>query len=203
MSNNCQCLSSQTKNVKLHFKIKQQLETTAQQFIASTVTHHNFDVIRFHNSKLVISVFGKSGHVNMTGIDSFQQIASSLRLFNEAFVDQHVTLEDCQVDCSTSKGRLCQGCMAAAGLSSSLTHSKLNLYCLGELFKGPSSPFIFSHRPHFFPGALLRSAGACTARGSVIVFSSGNYVLIGPKSAEGVVDLESAFLSRIRRRGGG
>lgn len=146
-------------NVKFHFKTPRTPALPLHK--APTVKKKNFHILKIQH--VVYSIF-LSGHVNVTGVKSFDNIPLAVKDFADIFgVLYDLCISSAVVDNSTAT-------VAIAN------KSPVSLYKLKDLFPYSS----VSLRPYFFPGAVIRRKNKCT----IIAFSSGKFVILGAKSLE-------------------
>lgn len=162
-----------THNVKLHFKTEKSVFKSRKSLKR---TYKNFCVEKI--SHFVFTIF-TSGHVNATGIKSFDEVNEAVSCFCEKF---DVCYKDCvkslKIDNSTS---------------SAYISSPEKIY-LPDLTKHLEEGTL-SLRPEFFPGAVLRRDKKCT----VVIFSTGRFIIIGAKSKEEAQDANNAICLLISR----
>ena len=154
-----------THNVKFHFKSNiRDLSYKTKNYIKST--HKNFIVLRIDEK--VFTIFN-SGHINVTGVKCFNDVYNTVRMFCNHFLecDYEYCKKSITVDNST--------CSAYIDV-------KKKLY-LPDLIKVTKRTV--SLRPDFFPGAVLREKNQPT----VVVFSTGKFIIIGGKSYSEVNEL--------------
>lgn len=174
-----------TCNVKGHFKInKSACEKICDILKSSDLAFdiknfHNFMVLRFPDQSYIYTLFTTSGHVNVTGIKSFDLVKDSADFFAKTF--DLVLDSDCvKVDNSTSTGRIIGG--------------RLNLLSVKSKLEDKCSNTSFILRPHFFPGGVIRRKKLPT----VILFASGKYIIVGSKSEEESIKTYTSICVNIR-----
>lgn len=158
-------MSYETHNVKFHFKVDK--KECLEYCLRKKLKNRNFDIHRI--GKKVFTVF-TSGHVNVTGVKSFDRVNESVLAFTSEF------------------GLSFQNCCETIVIDNS-TSSACVLLCNNERIdlsslKGKVENSTLSLRPHFFPGAVLRRKNKCT----IIVFTTGRFIIIGAKSQEAVCE---------------
>ena len=158
-----------TYNVKFNFKLDDKiLAAKLVDEIDTKKKQNNFRVIRI--DKIVYAVFS-SGHVNVTGVQDFDRVCDAIHNFN---VKYKIHADKCStaysVDNSTS----------TAYYFEEGSNKRINISTFKKTYTINREKVTISHRPHYFPGVILRRAGKCTA----ILFSSGRFIIIGAKSIE-------------------
>lgn len=165
--------SVKTSNVKAHFAV-----TVTESFEENLLSqagvkkHSNFYTVRPH-AEYVYTVFPKSGHVNVSGIKSFESVGAATNHFLQSLCVS--VCSPIQCDNSTTSGKLSR---------------PVALFKFDELARREKNlPFSVSIRPHFFPAVLLRSKNTSNKSegnedqtGSIIIFSNGKFVIVGCKS---------------------
>jgi TATA-box binding protein (TBP) (component of TFIID and TFIIIB) len=152
-------------NVVFHFKVprRDKVFTPLEGFSARHF--HNFIVLR--RGKVTFTLFFKSGHVNSSGTETFDQISATLTLANKLF-DTDLTTKDITITSSTWSG--------------CFNHTALNIPSTRESLHLAVRHIRVSLRPSRFPGAVIRRKNHPT----LVVFRNGKYVIVGAKSAESV-----------------
>lgn len=196
----CCCVAPKTSNVKFHFKTifkfcKSDLSSIANsKHIHSIKVCRNFIVLRVHPSSIVFTLFYASTHVNVSGVKDFCLIPLALQLFNTIF-NCDITCSDIVVDNSTSSGLL--ECYTRQ------THARhrrrLNPLIVKTFLETNShgSDCYVSLHPHFFPGAVLRNITKQSS-GTVILFATAKYIIVGAKSRADVLHIKEALCAIIR-----
>lgn len=207
------CCYAAVHNIKFHFVISSLASLSSQDVqdlfsdsrsFKEIKLYRNFIVLRSATTKLVFTIFPKSGHINASGVRKFHLLQEALDNFNNEF-SFRVSLEQCVIDNSTSSGRLCAACSSYLCFSSNTLQQqqqqhnkrKISLYKLKdkvEQQQGRGEELCFSLRPHFFPGGVLRRKDKCT----IITFSSGNFIVIGAKSLEEIREAVQTLCAIIR-----
>lgn len=154
-----------THNVKFHFKTNKSDYFTICQKTKNLIKYKNFCVIKL--SKIVYTIF-TSGHINGTGVKSFDEVTSAVEEFiNQYNLCHEFCTSSIKIDNSTSSATVC------------LSH---------RIYLPDLIPFIregiLSLRPDFFPGAVLRRNNKCT----IVIFTTGRFIIIGAKSKEETFD---------------
>lgn len=159
-----------TQNVKLHFKFKGKLIIPETNKILIK-TCNNFIVVSIIKYKYKYIIFKKAKHVNLTGIKTKYDYFKSLKLFTKYF---HKEVFKITSDNITASGTIdCQ----------ELSLNKL-LHIKEELKK--SGGGVLNIRVHAFPAAVIRGVGT---RGTIILFLSKKYILVGVTSYREKKDL--------------
>ena len=124
----------------------------------------NFYIIRDQKVKKRVYTLFKSGHVNITGIQNFENIKDALDRFSLLF-GETVNSSQVKINNSTASGHL-----------NTKEKSFISLKRFKDLIdRQPDGTFNF--RPHLFPGAIFRRPG----RSTIIIFPSGKYIIVGGK----------------------
>ena len=197
----CCCKLPKVHNVKFHFKCpifhskaglqRRLLEATFQQPpILRTVKYcRNFAVLKVNPQKqLTFTIFPKSGHVNVSGVPTFDHISEALSVFNELF-GCVVTARQIAVDNSTSSGSF--SCCLLPDSQAKLDIVGLKNYLDSELPEGGS----FSLRADHFPGCVLKVPGY----NSVILFANCKYVIVGAKGRKDILQTREQACALIHR----
>jgi TATA-box binding protein (TBP) (component of TFIID and TFIIIB) len=161
-------------NVKFHFPIENKIVIPPH---IECKKCNNFIVSR--NGKLVFSIFNsmkKKGFVNVTGCKNFEEIKKAVSLFTETF-NVNVDENKIVVDNSTASGR-------AKSPRQRISLSKIKVIIDSEDRLQPFSSSRVRLHPHYFPGAVFRRIGKPT----IIIFSSGSYVIVGGKTINQITE---------------
>lgn len=155
-------------NIKVHITLTQ----TGVQHLKvalrhkSKKTYNNFSVVREGGHTYII--FADKGFVNITGVSSYEQLPNIIPQFCAAFhlVEQDVA-SPCVVDNISASGDFKKRC---------------NLVHLQQLLnrRGGKNYFTVSFDRNYFPGAFCKTRGF----GTLTLFPSGKYVLVGAKCLE-------------------
>ena len=180
-------------NLKGHFKLKEKVKLksffnhlTEEEKANQLSIKINFSIFREpNNKKLVFTIFHDSQHVNITGFSSDSELQSALSFFNTQF-DQNISVDVVKIDNITAVGYIWNE-----------EGGKINLIDIENSIRELNLPFTtVSLRPEFFPGAVIRTRGA----GTVILFSSGKYIIVGTKTPCQLKETHETFLANIRRK---
>lgn len=183
-------LVPQICNIKAHFKLKH--ETKPFEFestLPPALRHHavrkgNFTIYRDHEyKKVVFTLFHFSRHVNLTGVRSYTALEEAVKRFGE-LVNEIIPPANVVIDNSTASGRIWTD--GRAYLDISLLKDILR--------RDEKSSSTLSIRSDFFPGAVLRRKGFS----SVIIFSSGKFIIVGGKSPWHIQEAYQRLLAFIR-----
>lgn len=152
------------KNVKIHFKCvppieSHQLENVNHKKFSNFVTFRLAD-------RPIYTLFLKSGHVNVSGIPSFQAIPQVVSNFKQCF-KCHISEGDVIIDNTTVVGNI---------------HLPCPLFQLIPF--GAKHHISVSIRPHYFPSAILRFKREKLP--AVLLFQNGKVILLGGKSWEAI-----------------
>lgn len=162
---------------------------------ACITQYSNFSVVRLCN--LTFVVFTKAGTINVTGINKFSKIPSVLALFHSVFGFK-VLSEQYRTVCTTSSGQL--ETRDGSGRCSPL----LPIGSLKELFDQENrerswrrrskekNPFLLSYHPDKFPALVARP-------GTLILFKTGRFVVVGPRSERCIGEAAANILAKINR----
>lgn len=127
---------------------------------------HNFFVVRENNYVYVI--FPGAKHINITGIKCFEDIDQSVeKLFGETATPLYTT----QIDNSTYCGKL---------------ETQLNLVKFSHFLA--EQKIFCKYNPQVFPGLYFKLIG-----GTVIIFHTGKYNIVGLKEETSLEKLFSLF----------
>jgi len=167
-----------TYNVKCRFRIQEKL-SIPEELEPFVTTHSNFVVLRLLH--FVITSFYKAKSVNVTGVRNFDDLEKARQAFND-FIKPKIKVEkeDVIVDCSTSSGR---------------TNQKVHIDLPKIQADIDGEKIGVSYNPHYFPGAVIRRK----KKGTVILFRTGSYIILGSKSAEEVHDSFRSICKLIKR----
>lgn len=162
----------EVKNVKLHFKSpikgKQNVEKQMEEEQTSYRTFDNF--ITFRLDGFTFTFFLKSGHVNVSGIPSFESIGKPIACFNRVF-KTNIDLSECKVDNTTASGKL--------------PENLFPLYLHRLVEHGKKHGFLVTIRPHYFPSALIRPLPEEKTRlATAILFTNGKFIIVGAATRE-------------------
>lgn len=164
-------------NVKTHIYLTEEgrdrLLTNIKLFDISIVRHHNFTVSRDpHGTRRVYIVFEKEGFVNITGIrelSSLKDVIPQLCL--------HFSLLPTDV---ASPQPLIDNISASGSFNCRVDLNRLrNILGIKGRHNGYFTVILNRNK---FPGASCRTKGF----GTITVFSTGKYVIVGSKCVEGM-----------------
>jgi TATA-box binding protein (TBP) (component of TFIID and TFIIIB) len=153
-------------NLKTHISLKGEnvYQLTQSLERKERKVHNNFSVV---NNVYTFIIFPKSGFVNITGIKSFSDLKNVIPHFCKVF--------DIKL---TEPAELIIDNISAAGSF----NRKVNLVRLQEVINSEKTDFSVHYDRNFFSGAFCKAIGF----GTVTVFPSGKYVVVGPKCQEHV-----------------
>ncbi len=163
------CHSVQVSNVKVRWRVPQDVPLAHKTAEADVVLHSNFFTKRLGH--YVFTVFYKNNHVNASGIRDFADIKGAVQTFNAHFAC-HVHERNIIVDNSTASGQL-PHCVSLDPLVS----------------RAQSAHVSISIRPHVFPAAVIRQRVAdrsSAKNGTIILFSNRKFVVVGCKTFAGI-----------------
>ncbi len=164
------------KNVKFHFAVNHPLSIPDHLLNReSTKKHVNFFVIWLKT--FVYIIFPSAGHVNVSGVPSFESISIALKEFNAQF-GYAIQRSDIKIDNTTASGRFAR-----------FDFPKLLKHCSKN-----HPDYRISVRTDFFPSIILRPSSLSRRQnlsGSVglstcIIFSNGKYIIVGAKSIDSI-----------------
>ena len=188
-----------TYNVKFHFKLSDKnlaqkivLDERANENQQSQTRHKNFCIKRIE--KNVFTIFS-SGHVNVTGVRSFDDVRKTIDIFTSQF--NTVEKNSIVIDNSTTVASYF-GTKSKEKNSAQHSEKRINISALTSIIKNDLSNednITLSLRPHFFPGAVIRRKNKCT----IIVFTTGRFIIIGAKSTDEVIEAYDTVCAIIRR----
>jgi TATA-box binding protein (TBP) (component of TFIID and TFIIIB) len=169
-------------NLKVHI----QLTTAGLQHLRTALefkevkTHNNFLVVREGVSTYII--FPNKGFINITGIRGFSILSSVIPTFCQIFgLERDEISSDVVIDNISAAGNFWQRV--------NLVHLKSRLNKRGE-----NNFFSVHFNRNRFPGAFCKTAGF----GTLTVFPSGKYVVVGAKCQEHVEKLVRRMFAVIR-----
>ena len=168
-------------NVKIHFKLHRRISYPKKPH--KYKSYSNFFTCR--EGKYVFTVFPLKGHVNVSGLLSYDQGFDAVKTFKEIFnIELNEKDISIIIDNSTASGQL----------------KGYNTLLLPKLLLFNPTPFTISIRPHFFPCALLRAEKnffSDLKPATVILFSNGKFVIVGAKSHRQLVYTFNELKSKI------
>jgi len=181
-----------TNNVKFSVAFKRDLSYEINEakthFVCHVTEHNNFLVVRYGG--IVFSVFRECGHLNVTGVKTFEQVERAIEHTNNLF-KTNINAKCIRIDNSTSLGSF----VADFKYGSDII-IPIDLWTLKENIKADKDErSSFNFRPHIFPGAVYRRREQPT----IILFSSGKYIVVGAKSPEKVAEAAITLWSKIAR----
>lgn len=172
-------------NLKVSVRTGKSLSPLSEEYEKQCVRYNNFFVLRAGG--YVFMAYPKKGHINVTGIKSFEAIKGIPQSIQTHFsID--VRSEDIVVDNSTVHGEI--------------DARNLILY---DLQKNISEEVTVSIRPHHFPGAVIRQKKQTghkkkseidiapnkeEKKGTINLFVSGKFVIVGCSS---IAAINSSF----------
>lgn len=163
-------LRFEVKNVKVHFKTVPNLVLPSQTL--SLCTHHS-NFVSLRHTPYAFVIFAKSGHVNVSGIETFEDIKNIVPVVKHQLgVDIHP--DNIKIDNSTASGKL----------------QSNNFHLLDLQSRAASLGVLVSIRPHFFPSALIRQKKRLSTRGkgTIILFQNGKFIIVGCRSLSTIED---------------
>ena len=152
------------KNIKISFKIKNtqyspKVDSLGKKKESYIIEHRNFIVIR----KKFVYVAFSSGFINVSGIKNDSEVLESIANFAGILNTSPRLFEDYTIDNITASGSFAD---------------KVNLSEL-SIKNCDKSGLKIRYKPVYFPGAFIKSY---PTGGTLIVFSSGKYTIVGVKS---------------------
>lgn len=141
---------------------------TLKKFQNVCVLQNKFTYIIFKKSKTKLT------HINITKIRSFCEIDVSINYFFELFKIPFSYFHSMSIDNITVTGKV---------------DRKVNLLD----FIQKNSDLSISHNPEKFPGLFIKFIG----KGTLILFSSGSYVIIGAKSKEFITSIHNTLETKL------
>ena len=125
------------------------------------------------------TIFYRSGHINISGIRTFESIKEAILNLNFHFV-LNVSLDNIVVDNSTASGKF-----------KKFDKSIINRITSSSL----ASAFNISIRPHYFPSIIIRERSSFHSQSThkkrlkkivsfatCILFTNGKFIIVGGKS---------------------
>ena len=166
-------------NVKLHLKLSGSVSHEELSSIlnsSNAIRHNNYYILRESHSKVVYSVFPKSGFVNITGVKNFEDVENVLRMFNTRF---GLNVSPCELitDSSTASGRIVDQNSEESTIIIDLEHIK-HIVDTESIFTDINA----SLSPASFPGIVIRSKSTPTC----LIFTSGRFIIVGGKSKQSI-----------------
>ena len=143
---------------------------------SNAIRHNNYYILRESHSKVVYSVFPKSGFVNITGVKNFEDVENVLRMFNTRF---GLNVSPCELitDSSTASGRIVDQNSEESTIIIDLEHIK-HIVDTESIFTDINA----SLSPASFPGIVIRSKSTPTC----LIFTSGRFIIVGGKSKQSI-----------------
>ena len=173
-------MSSPTvKNIKFHFQVSKSinLRKRIEEYQDLLNVKFNGNLIVLREKDGVFIIFYTCGHVNVTGIKKFCNIPKAIKTFclllniHKSLLTKAATIDNICLSGKFSKN--------------------IVLKTLGERLK--LTNIRFQYNRDFFPGAFCR----IPELGTITVFSSGSYVIVGAKclmSAENIFSQMNAVI---------
>lgn len=180
------------KNLKAHFKLDTTVKLNTffnvlsdEEKTKQLFKKINFSIFRDSQcKKIVYTIFHNSSHVNVTGIPTLKELNFALFRFNKQ-LQQNIKIDDVVIDNITAVGFIWEN-----------KKEKINLIPIEEHIRSLKLPLTTVNlRPDFFPGAVIRTKGY----GTVILFSSGKYIIVGCKSECQLQMTQKNFLTNIQK----
>lgn len=170
-------------NVKISVKVKSKTKAIRRfkERFGYTKESPSFFVCRI--CKLVFIVY-YSGHINVTGIRSHDEINQVLNFL--LAVPGIKRIESYQIDNITSSGQLSKRVFKSQGVP-------FAQYLHNDFFVKYFDAVKYT--PQHFPGAFLR----IEALGTVVLFSSGKFNIVGCSTPEGILLILYSFIKCVRR----
>ena len=163
---------SSISNIKISLIIKNiNLDLTQfklKKFSNFCVLQDKFSYIIFKKSKTKLT------HINITKIRCFCEIDESIKHFFDLFKIPFDYFHSMSIDNITITGKV---------------NRKINLLD----FIQKNSDLSISHNPEKFPGLFVKFKG----KGTLILFSSGSYVIIGAKSKQFITNIQNTLKSKL------
>jgi TATA-box binding protein (TBP) (component of TFIID and TFIIIB) len=174
------------ENVVVYFKVKHHLEnlSKSEAYLEEYISRkpgRNFFILRIFSC--TFTVFPKSGHVNLTGLRRHNQIRPAINLFAKLFKLKR-RLSKSKVSNTTYTGKI--NCLIPPGKSTPI--AKL-LHDYKTSPSTPITPFKLEFRASHFPSILLK----VEEEGTITVFNSGYYIIIGCKNYRQAKKLHKAL----------
>lgn len=158
------------KNIKGHFKLKngvridQNILNLEIKFPLCVKRFHNFIVIKLD---FVYTIFLQAGFINVTKIKSFINISESVKHFCNILHISRSNISLVTIDNITASGSFCQ---------------EVNLL---NLHYQDDNDCTKRFDCNYFPGAFVKFNNL----GTIIVFRTGSYTIIGAKSISSVTSI--------------
>ena len=179
-------------NIKAHFKLTKKFEprqaNSSPRFMflmKHTIQKVNFTLYRDPSYKrIVFTLFHHSPHVNITGARSYTALELAVKRFSQT-VGEEIRTENIIIDNTTAVGRV-------------WTHTRahLDIHALKKTISiDETNKSSLSIRSDFFPGAVLRRKEFA----SIIIFSSGKFVIVGGKTPWHIQEAYQRLLALIRQ----
>lgn len=167
-------------NIKAHFELRQNCANNFKRRLqqrGDVTWHNNFAVVR---DVYTYIIFPDKGFINITGIKSVCGTSEVISKFCKTFdLSEKDVFTELTID----------------NISSSGTFGRtINLDKLLQLINSAEKKeFTVHFDRNFYPGAFCKKIGF----GTVTVFSSGKYVIVGPKCSETVTHLARLMYATI------
>jgi TATA-box binding protein (TBP) (component of TFIID and TFIIIB) len=165
-------------NVKAHIVVSQTCveEITKQLSIKNTKKHHNYLVIR---ERYTYIFFPKKGHINITGIKTYSDIDNVIENLCKDFqLERALISSSLTIDNITAGGDF---------------GKKLDVGAIQEKLNKQKNEFTVKFDRNYFPGAFCKTFQT----GTIIIFRSGKYVIVGAKCLEDVNKIFHMMLAHI------
>lgn len=188
------------KNVKAHFKVKKEgllhnpkLECVCLNFCSCEFNfvqrHTNFLVVRLPPA-LTYTVFPVSGHVNVTGIRSFESVQCAIDKFLTFCGAELSDNTKVIIDNSTASGKF------------HLIAGRPDLSALSAKNSDPNRQVDISIRQNYFPSVLIRARkNLRSVLPTTVLFSNGKYNIVGGKSHHAIELAHKTVLNLLRDNG--
>ena len=196
--NVCESSLPEINNIKLRFNVSKEAllrlkrgisnlsKKSASQFTPKKKPvfkeHHNFIVFRH---SYVYIVFSTSGTVNVTGIRFYRDISSAVALFCREFGLRRRHVGAVTVDNLTASGNF------GSPVNLRLLKKSINASQEGDALISSAS-----YNPSFFPACFCRTYVV----GTIIVFASGKYNIVGGKCRDDVNNVFRAMLAHMKKQ---
>jgi TATA-box binding protein (TBP) (component of TFIID and TFIIIB) len=148
-------------NYKISFRTTKEIFfKNTKKNLYTTRRYSNFLVLR---QRFVHTVF-YSGFVNITKIKNFRSIEAAIKEFCKASFIEVADISEYKVDNTTASGHFGR---------------PLNIRLIRKSFEIRRCEYMFSYKPCKFAGASIKYG---RGRGTITVFKSGAYTIVGAKS---------------------
>jgi TATA-box binding protein (TBP) (component of TFIID and TFIIIB) len=185
------------KNYKISFRLPIRLQqpinsmrvadidsTTTSTTVTSVKKHHNFAVIR---TKGCVYIAFFSGFVNVTKLRTLTDAEEAVLAFKSLIGFKDIEDKGCPL-------YIIDNIIASGHFGHTVNIHNLRQICAADTTSGNIQDIDFSYKPAYFAGAFLKLRGC----GTILIFHSGAYSIVGAKSYTGVKHIFCRALELLR-----